>query len=121
VIAAFITALFALFAHLMPPAVLAPAAAEHAVAPAPVASAPTPSHGRASADGARAGVPAQRPASPATVDPACLAGEEWDGLRCVALQRPEETNGRQIDCPDAVTVGVMVNGVVTGCPVTPTR
>lgn len=48
-------------------------------------------------------------------EPTCLAGEEWDGLRCVALQRPEETSGRQIDCADGVTVGVMVNGIVTGC------
>lgn len=26
-------------------------------------------------------------------EPTCLAGEEWDGLRCVALQLPEEAAG----------------------------
>lgn len=34
---------------------------------------------------------------PGPADPGCAAGEEWDGIRCVAVQLPEETDGRQID------------------------
>jgi hypothetical protein len=58
-------------------------------------SAPSPA-GRL--DGGVSRLPQPTPA-PETV-PGCLAGEEWDGLRCVALQLPDETIGRQYDPAD---------------------
>jgi hypothetical protein len=40
-------------------------------------------------------------ASPASTDPSCPAGEEFQGeFGCVATELPGETQGRQIDCPD---------------------
>jgi hypothetical protein len=74
---AFIVAL--LLAVLTGQAVPAPVAATHA-APAPAAVAPTPSHGRAPAGSAHAGVPTQRPAAPATVAPSTPTnGQELQG------------------------------------------
>jgi hypothetical protein len=40
-------------------------------------------------------------ASPASTDPSCPAGEEFQGeFGCVATELPGETQGLQIDCPD---------------------
>lgn len=86
-IAAVLAAVFTLLASWMDqpaPAVLAPA-------PAPVVSQPYGDAPRA--HDAPTGQPGP---APATV-PTCLAGEEWDGLHCVALQLPEETADRQYD------------------------
>jgi len=81
--------LFALFAHLSP----APAPAPLHVAPAAV-TVPVKRSGPPA-------LPETRPEGAApTVPPACDSGEEWDGLRCVALQLPEETTGRQYDPAD---------------------
>lgn len=45
----------------------------------------------------------------------CQAGEEYQGeFGCVAVQLPEETQGRQIDCPDG-TVGTQ-HGDMVDCP-----
>lgn len=63
-----------------PPAVVAPGAVPKTT-PSP-APAPLRPEGR-------------QPVPPAAETvPGCAAGEEWDGLRCVALQLPEETIGR---------------------------
>jgi len=65
------------------------------VAPAPRVVAPAPSRGGAPAGGAPAGVPAQRPASPATV-----AEPE------TAAQLPDEVIGREENGPDGAVCTV---------------
>jgi hypothetical protein len=64
-----------------PPAVVVPA-------PAPVASQPYRDAPRTH------DAPSGRPGPTPETVPTCLAGEEWDGLHCVALQLPEETGDR---------------------------
>jgi hypothetical protein len=100
-LSAIIAALIALFATLADqpaPAQTSPAPAVVAPVPAPGVS---PSAGGDSApilpgvSGTQPG-----PAPQTVVDPAdagCAPGEEWDGLRCVAVQLPGETIGRAID------------------------
>lgn len=63
------------------------------VAPGP-ASGVSPSSGGHSATILPGGSGTQPGPAPETVPAACAAGEESDGLRCVALQLPEETIGR---------------------------
>lgn len=91
-----IAALFALVLQLLAHAGPAPAPYGHGAtaAPAPVVVAPTAPRVPQYSQG-----PHAEGSAPATV-PSCLAGEEWDGLRCVALQLPEETTGRQYDPAD---------------------
>ena len=88
-IAALLALLLALFAHLSP-------------APAPHGS-DSAGIGLVHPTLASPAAPAAATVAPHQVDvdePTCLAGEEWDGLRCVALQLPEETTGRQYDPAD---------------------
>jgi len=88
VIAALLALLVWFAAHLTPATVVDVATVAHAGPAASAAGRPQPS--------------TPSPAAPSVdVDePTCLAGEEWDGLRCVALQLPEETTGRQYDPAD---------------------
>lgn len=94
-------------AHLAPAAVVVPVPVVH-VAPAPRGS---DSAGHRLVHRALAS-PAAPAAPTVPVDPAHPE---------LQMQLPNETDGRQIDCTDGVSVGVMRGGIVTGCPVTPTR
>jgi hypothetical protein len=89
VIAALIVLVLQLLAQQPAPAVQTP--------PAPAVVAPA-AHNPSPMPPALSG--GDGPAERSDTVPACAAGEEWDGLRCVALQLPEETDGRQYDPAD---------------------
>jgi hypothetical protein len=68
--------------------------------PAPAVVAPTATPGALPVRPPALPLLRQPEEAPPTVDPACAVGEEWDGLRCVALQLPDEALGRQYDPAD---------------------